>query len=1219
MKATQSSAMQWPSSPPSLLRGRTNVPPVQSQRRVYSDSNDMGEAPHAASPVVQGPNHLTFNRINSYGGQSFNGLKNGTLSRSRSPATHGQSLISEPSLGNSSAPAHLSRKNSLALQTSMVEDDSSLSHLKTHRSNTRSQVSHRRKSVVRNTAHSDTVTVLCRVRPFVPRELEISAANDTTTFDENKSVEGLSKAPSSNNLNATPEPQLRRQLSATPYRHGQAPDHLKSVISMDGKNLSDVLLLDHQNDYAVRRAFNFDTNIWSIPRHQQAVAGLEPQGQEDVMRLVGLPAVNNLWDGYNTCIFAYGQTGSGKTHTMMGPPDDIGLIPRICRKIFSVLEEKRKSEEDVVSFNDGTGEEKTMKVSYRMEASFKEIYNEKVKDLLWQLNPSLNKASSGAVARARRASVFDPNSTQKLDSTMSGTVTDHNIEKILQNLKHLTNLNSSVSNLNLDGTVSGDSSSTAALSDLLSQTSRDQPIDVNNLKIRHVPNRGPIVVGLTKVAVDTSEDCLRVIEEGDRWRATAMTNMNEHSSRSHSIFSITLTQTREVVSTQRKQFEQPQQYHRTSIISLVDLAGSERNKKSGSEGVHFREAVAINQSLTTLKNVIDALLDGRPFVPYRESTLTWLLSDSLGGNSKTFMIACVSPHYDNAEETLNTLRYAALAQQVQNRAIVNEDGEYVRLQDLQMELQQLHGKLSGKTTRAAFESRLKKAQQEATQAVERSLNNSVLITQYETDVISMSKQLSQDKINAKRRTALLQWLAKALGNKVTTSAKKLALEQQCLSSQRDQVDSQRKHLQDSERALRDNKDAVASREQKLSDMEAALQDPLIKQRSLKAEEQRLVAAVGRKEIQTSKITPLLGKLLELRQAYAVYKAEKKSRNERQAAEEQLRSQNASRLEHMKSREAARLRHARKQHEELRRKIELLHQDKISINQNTINRKESLESQIKFLKLQKGNSTCYTTQEFRDGRATHQLLSREIHDLWRSELQHREQYWWLEMEQVSKAFSSGVADSRRTLEKIRTQRLQAARDAESARNTSLARQRESLDLELGARRRALQSINREMQHYMQTWAASEANYGRFYTRLQRSLRPESEPRTTGLLVEGTSFPLDENSMLLTQHVSAIPPHEKGDPLVQEGLRIMSNPAILSTQQNSLRVVAPLASKISTESAAMANGTNDNSRSGSRRRSHSGSNASFVPKNSLQPKNRTNIYRRVRSDSWFNDRK
>ena len=94
MKATQTSAMQWPSSPPSLLRGRTNVPPVQSQRRMYSDSNDMGEAPHAASPVVQGPNHLTFNRINSYGGQSFNGLKNGTLSRSRSPATHGQSLIS---------------------------------------------------------------------------------------------------------------------------------------------------------------------------------------------------------------------------------------------------------------------------------------------------------------------------------------------------------------------------------------------------------------------------------------------------------------------------------------------------------------------------------------------------------------------------------------------------------------------------------------------------------------------------------------------------------------------------------------------------------------------------------------------------------------------------------------------------------------------------------------------------------------------------------------------------------------------------------------------------------------------------------------------------------------------------------------------------------------------------------------------------------------------
>eukprot|EP00759_Apiculatamorpha_spiralis_P023576 PhF_6_TR27191/c3_g1_i1/m.39951/K17914/KIF13; kinesin family member 13 len=127
---------------------------------------------------------------------------------------------------------------------------------------------------------------------------------------------------------------------------------------------------------------------------------------------------------------------------------------------------------------------------------------------------------------------------------------------------------------------------------------------------------------------------------------------------------------------------------RFSHINLVDLAGSERLKKSGAEGIHLKEAAAINKSLTTLKQVIDALVEGksRATIPYRESQLTWLLSENLGGNSKTFMIACVSPHADNAEETLNTCRYALRAQGITCHATVNDSDDLKKLSKLKDEM-----------------------------------------------------------------------------------------------------------------------------------------------------------------------------------------------------------------------------------------------------------------------------------------------------------------------------------------------------------------------------------------------------------------------------------------------------------------------------------------------------------------------------------------------------
>eukprot|EP00744_Colponema_vietnamica_P006218 GILI01009041.1.p1 GENE.GILI01009041.1~~GILI01009041.1.p1 ORF type:complete len:772 (+),score=147.77 GILI01009041.1:86-2401(+) len=168
--------------------------------------------------------------------------------------------------------------------------------------------------------------------------------------------------------------------------------------------------------------------------------------------------------------------------------------------------------------------------------------------------------------------------------------------------------------------------------------------------------------------------------------------MNERSSRSHAVFKINLTQT--TTSVPKKQFEKPTEHIRESQLNMVDLAGSERNKKTGAVGDRLKEAGSINKSLSTLKAVIDALVENSRthkagFVPYRDSILTHTLMDSLGGNSKTFMLVTISPHVDNLEETAQTLQYGAKARQIINTVRVNENAGARLLMNLEEELKQM--------------------------------------------------------------------------------------------------------------------------------------------------------------------------------------------------------------------------------------------------------------------------------------------------------------------------------------------------------------------------------------------------------------------------------------------------------------------------------------------------------------------------------------------------
>eukprot|EP01060_Flectonema_neradi_P029691 TRINITY_DN4156_c0_g1_i1.p1 TRINITY_DN4156_c0_g1~~TRINITY_DN4156_c0_g1_i1.p1 ORF type:complete len:1040 (+),score=261.65 TRINITY_DN4156_c0_g1_i1:321-3122(+) len=201
----------------------------------------------------------------------------------------------------------------------------------------------------------------------------------------------------------------------------------------------------------------------------------------------------------------------------------------------------------------------------------------------------------------------------------------------------------------------------------------------DELKVRKHPTEGTFVDGITKLKPETWEACISDVEAGNSGRTVGATAMNSESSRSHSVFQIKFTQVE--TSIPQARYEKPVVNRKYSIINLIDLAGSERNKKSQAAGERLVEATNINLSLTTLKRVIDALVHNglnpkHPVqIPYRDSVLTMLLSHSLGGNSKTAMVACVSPHYDNSEETLNTLRYASQARRIVNIVRVNEDSK----------------------------------------------------------------------------------------------------------------------------------------------------------------------------------------------------------------------------------------------------------------------------------------------------------------------------------------------------------------------------------------------------------------------------------------------------------------------------------------------------------------------------------------------------------------
>ncbi|XP_078089759.1 stAR-related lipid transfer protein 9 [Mustelus asterias] len=351
--------------------------------------------------------------------------------------------------------------------------------------------------------------------------------------------------------------------------------------------------------------FTFDYCYWSVDSDSSNFAS-----QELVYQDLGTSVLSGAIEGYNVCLFAYGQTGSGKTYTMMGTPASVGLTPRICKGLFSRIDDYQEKP-----------------ATCRIEVSFLEIYNERVRDLL----------------------------------------------------KH------------------GDG---------------NKPY---TLRVREHPDKGPYVQGLSQHLVSDYKQLVEFLEEGISNRITAATHIHDASSRSHAIFTIHYTQAI---------LENHLPSEIVSKINLVDLAGSERADPNFCKD-RITEGSNINKSLVTLGIVISTLAQNSQmssscqsinsvvsegdngshssaysgnsrrqcYVPYRDSVLTWLLKDSLGGNSKTIMIATISPASTSYNETISTLRYAAHAKNIINKPRVNEDANVKLIRELREEIDRLKAML----------------------------------------------------------------------------------------------------------------------------------------------------------------------------------------------------------------------------------------------------------------------------------------------------------------------------------------------------------------------------------------------------------------------------------------------------------------------------------------------------------------------------------------------
>ncbi|CAG5092639.1 Similar to KIF3B: Kinesin-like protein KIF3B (Homo sapiens) [Cotesia congregata] len=415
--------------------------------------------------------------------------------------------------------------------------------------------------------------------------------------------------------------------------------------------------------------------------------------QQDIYEETVRPLVSSVLDGFNGTIFAYGQTGTGKTYTMEGSKNDYdrrGIIPRSFEHIFNHIG-------------------RTENMQYLVRASYLEIYQEEIRDLLHA----------------------------------------------------------------------------------------DQSL---RFELKEKPDSGVFVKDLSTVVCKSAQEIQQLMNKGNLNRTIGATNMNEHSSRSHAIFLITI---------EMESLVGDSKGIRVGRLNLVDLAGSERQSKTGSCGDRLKEASKINLSLSALGNVISALVDGKTtHVPYRDSKLTRLLQDSLGGNSKTIMVANIGPASYNYDETLTTLRYANRAKNIKNKPRINEDPKDALLRQYQEEISRLKERLALKGPVAKKKKKTKKKRDEGREKEEEDTESEVDDSKEDNRVTEAEKKMIAEQLKTeKQETEQLVMRIKELESKMLCGGKNI-------------VD----HTNEQQRALEQRSAEIAERKKREVEMQQKLED-----------------------------------------------------------------------------------------------------------------------------------------------------------------------------------------------------------------------------------------------------------------------------------------------------------------------------------------------------------------------------------------------------------
>ncbi|MCI4386197.1 hypothetical protein PGIGA_G00059460 [Pangasianodon gigas] len=463
-----------------------------------------------------------------------------------------------------------------------------------------------------------------------------------------------------------------------PFNSREISKESKCIIQMSGNTTTII----NPKQPKENKSFNFDYSYWSHTSPEDVNYACQKQVYKDI----GEEMLLHAFEGYNVCIFAYGQTGAGKSYTMMGKQekDQQGIIPLLCEDLFTKINDNGDNN-----------------MSYSVEVSYMEIYCERVRDLL---NPK-NKGN----LRVREHPLMGP----YVEDLSKMAVTSYNdIQDLMDSgnkARQVELCEDLFTKINDNGDNNMSYSVEVSYMEIYCERVRDllNPKNKGNLRVREHPLMGPYVEDLSKMAVTSYNDIQDLMDSGNKARqvevakyiiivlTVAATNMNETSSRSHAVFNIIFTQKRFDSDTDNTS-------EKVSKISLVDLAGSERADSTGAKGTRLKEGANINKSLTTLGKVISALaeMDSLPnknkkkkkvesFIPYRDSVLTWLLRENLGGNSRTAMVAALSPADINYDETLSTLRYADRAKQIRCNAVINEDPNNRLVRELKEEVARL--------------------------------------------------------------------------------------------------------------------------------------------------------------------------------------------------------------------------------------------------------------------------------------------------------------------------------------------------------------------------------------------------------------------------------------------------------------------------------------------------------------------------------------------------